>query len=168
MTDIGEQMIMLAGAQQARLCSQGGGKLGQLFDSRACAIGSRGKQPRTPHEQVPTCVLDTAARGAAKRVAADERQTGRQISRRRDNFAFRAPSVGDDSAAGHVVWKAHQELKVLSYWSGKDDEIDVGENDRIVGRNVNCMEHHRFLEGVLGVNGHDEPGWPQLPGRKGD
>jgi hypothetical protein len=113
-------------------------------------------------------VLDAASRGTAKRVPTNERQIGRQIPRCGDNVAFRAPGVGDDSAAGQVLWKARQQFKVLSYWSGKDDEIHVAENDRVVGCDVNRMEHHRFLEGVLDVNGHDEPGWPQLPGRQGD
>src|SRR5439155_6222125 len=125
-------------------------------------------QPRPSCEQIRTRVLKAAARRAGERVTAYEREAWRQRSCGRDDFALRAAGIGDDRRLSHVLVELVEQRDVLLHRGVEDDDVGFGEDDQIVGRDVDGVHTHRRLEDVLVVDGDDERRRPELAHRLGD
>ena len=63
---------------------------------------------------------------------------------------------------------SRRNLEVLLNRRRENHEIRFRQHDRIVGRDVDGMKHHRALEHVLAIYADDEPGRPDLPRRQRD
>ena len=111
-------------------------------------------------------MLDAAARRAAERVAADEREPIRKRRGRLDHGPLCAACVRDDGGSRDVVWQLAENFEVLLNRRGENHEVGVGQHDRIVGGHVDGMEHHRPLEDVLAIDADDERRRPDLPRRE--
>ena len=114
------------------------------------AVGRQ--QPRPAGEQIGPRVLQAAFRRAGQRMTADEREPRRQRPRGAHDLALRAAGIGDDRRPADVFVELAQQRDVLLDRRREDDEVRLGEDDQVVGRDVDRVQAHRRLEHVLVVD----------------
>ncbi len=107
-------------------------------------------------------------RRAGQRVAADEREAGRQRAGRLDNLALRAPRVRDHGRLTHVLVELFEQRDVRPDRRRQNHDVGLGKDDEIVGGDVDGVQPHRGLEDVLVVDADDQRLRPQLPRRQRD
>ncbi len=113
-------------------------------------------------------MVQAAGRRAAKRMPANAREARRQMPRRLDNRALRAAGVSHDCWLAHVLVELADERQVLTHRRRQNHDVRLGQDDEVVGRDIDGVQPHRCLEHVLVVDADDKRARPDLPGRQRD
>ena len=166
MTDESQQPIVIVRRQHSRRCTECCDEGLQLLERGSAAVRGGSKKPRAPGKKIRTRVCNPASSGAAEWMTADEGKSVRQRRRGFDDRPFRTASICHDRGAHDVVWQRFEDLQILLNRRGENDEVGVGQHDRIVGRDIDGMKDHRPLEHILLIDADDEPGGPGLSSRE--
>jgi hypothetical protein len=113
-------------------------------------------------------VLEAALRRTRERMAADERKARRQRASGFHNRPLRAAGVGDHRRLTDVLVELRQQRDVGLHRGRENHDVGFGEDDEIVGRDVDGVQPHRGLEHVLVVDADDQRLGPQLARRERD
>ena len=82
--------------------------------------------------------------------------------------ALRAAGVGDHRRLTHVLVELREQRDVLPDRRREDHDVGLGQDDQIVGRDVDRVQPHRRLEHVLVVDADDQRLRPELARRQRD
>ena len=165
-----QQPIVLVDVDDPRHARRAPATNADSFSTRAApvAVAGRRQQPRPAAEEIRPRVLEAALRGAAERMAADEREARRQQPRGVDDRALGAAGVGDDRRLTDVLVELREQRDVLPHRRREDHDVGLGQHDQVVGRDVDRVQPHRRLEHVLVVDADDQRLRPDLPRRQRD